>query len=99
VIACVHLNNWNFTFFTQEAMGALEVPVTTGDLMALTYQQVCEVGAGRSGSQNEDAHRGKTVSYPHRLWSSVRAPFCRGISQTSRKLLVFAGKPRRNERE
>jgi hypothetical protein len=38
-------------------------------LMPLADQQMCEIGAGCSGSQNEDAHWGKTVSYPLILWT------------------------------
>src|SRR6267143_687606 len=68
----VHLNDRNFALLAEEMMGAVEIPVTTGDLMPLADQKVCEVGAGRSGSQDEDAHWGKTVSYSLRLWSRAR---------------------------
>src|SRR6267378_916908 len=97
-ISRVHLNDRNFALLAEEMMGAVEVPVTTGDLMPLADQQVCEVGAGRSGSQDEDAHWGKTVSYSLRLWS--RATWePKGAVPKTPWWSVCAGKRRCNERE
>src|SRR5882762_4941132 len=97
-ISRVHLNDRNFALLAEKMMGAVEVPVTTGDLMPLADQQVCEVGAGCSGSQDEDAHWGKTVSYSLRLWS--RATWePKGAVPKTPWWSVCGGKRRCNERE
>ena len=55
-IAGVHFGNGDGAFFAEEAAGTDWVAVAAPDGVALTVEKLCEEGAGRPRSQNEDPH-------------------------------------------
>jgi|SRR5579859_18162 len=55
-VAGIHFFDGNGAFFAEEATGAGQVAVAAPDGVALALQKLCEEGAGRSRSQNEDPH-------------------------------------------
>lgn len=67
-ISRVDMNERDRAPFAQESAGAIQVAIAAGDLMPLSGEQVREIRAGRSGPQDEDAHRGRTVPYSFRMW-------------------------------
>jgi len=50
----VHLDNRNCAFLAKKAVRAINIFVAAGDLVTLAYEQVCKIGPGCAGSQDED---------------------------------------------
>src|SRR5712692_3130504 len=55
-VARIHFRDWDRTSFAQETPRARWVAVPAPHRMSLALQQLCEKGAGRSGTQDEDPH-------------------------------------------
>ena len=62
-IAGVGFDDFDGTFFVEEATGAGHVAVATPDGVALAREQLSEERASPASAEDEDAHWGETLSY------------------------------------
>ncbi len=61
-IASVGFDDFDGVFLAEKAAGTFDIAIAAPDRMALAREKFSEKGARAAHAENEDAHRGKTVS-------------------------------------